>query len=117
MIRKLILLIGKDFTRQAETLTKLDKTYDVTLRLGMTSTTADDEGDKTVGSDTVPTFEAVQEALQTFSGNLMQTPPIYSAMKVDGVRAYKLARAGAPVEMKARPVTIYSNQLTARERI
>lgn len=109
----LVLLVGKDYTRRAGELTKLDKTYEVTMKLGETSTTADDEGIKTVDSDIVPTREAVAQSLQEFTGDILQTPPIYSAMKVGGQRAYKLARAGKPVEMEARPATIYSNELTS----
>lgn len=111
----LVLLVGKEYTRKATELTKLDKTYEVTMKLGETSTTADDEGEKTVVSTIVPTQEAVQEALDKLQGHIMQTPPVFSAMKIDGQRAYKLARAGKPVEMVARPVTIYKNELTSYE--
>ncbi len=111
----LVLLVGKEYTRKATELTKLDKTYEVTMCLGQTSTTADDEGEKTAVSDTIPTQEAILEALASFQGQLMQTPPIFSAMKVNGQRAYKLAREGKPVEMVARPVTIYKNELTSYE--
>jgi tRNA pseudouridine55 synthase len=109
----LILLIGKDYTRQAESLTKLDKTYEVTMKLGESSTTADDEGEKTVVSVTAPSKEAILEALDAFQGKIMQTPPIFSAMKINGQRAYKLAREGKAVELEARPVTIYKNELTS----
>src|SRR4051812_38073667 len=71
----LVLLIGKDYTRKAGELSKQDKTYEVTMRLGETSTTADDEGEKTVVSDTVPTSEAVLEALDALQGHIMQIPP------------------------------------------
>ena len=107
----LILLIGKEYTRRAGELTKLDKTYEVTMKLGVSSTTADDEGEKTAVSDIVPTVDAVVAALQKFSGDIMQVPPIFSAMKVNGQRAYKLAREGKAVEMEARPVTIHANVL------
>lgn len=108
----LVLLIGKDYTRKATELTKLDKTYEVTLKLGETSTTADDEGEKTPVSDTIPTKEAVLEALTAFTGQIMQTPPAFSAIKVDGKRAYDLAREGKEVKLQARPVTIYQLELT-----
>lgn len=107
----LVLLIGKEYTRRAGELSKLDKTYEVTMKLGETSTTADDEGEKTAVSDTGPSQEAVLEALGTFTGQIMQVPPAYSAMKVNGQRAYKLAREGKKVELEARPVTIYQNEL------
>ncbi len=111
----LVLLIGKQFTTQAPGLTKLDKTYEVTMKLGQTSTTGDDEGDKTAVSETVPTKTAVTEALKAFTGDIMQVPPAFSAMKINGQRAYKLAREGKTVELEARPVTIHSNELTSYE--
>jgi len=109
----LVLLIGKEYTRRAGELSKLDKTYEVTMKLGETSTTADEEGEKTAVSDTVPTEKAVLEALERLQGQIMQVPPAYSAMKINGQRAYKLAREGKAVELEARPVTIHSNVLTS----
>jgi len=111
----LVLLVGKEYTRKAMELTKLDKTYEVTLKLGETSTTGDDEGTKTAVSHTIPTGEAVLEALVTFTGEIMQTPPAFSAIKVDGKRAYDLAREGKEVKLQARPVTIYGLKLTKYE--
>jgi tRNA pseudouridine55 synthase len=108
----LVLLVGKEYTRRAEELTKLDKTYEVTMKLGETSTTADSEGEITHVSDTIPTRNAVLEALQQFTGNIMQVPPAFSAMKINGQRAYKLAREGKNVELEARTVTIYTSELT-----
>jgi tRNA pseudouridine55 synthase len=107
----LVLLVGKEYTRQATTLTKLDKTYEVTMKLGETSSTGDEEGQKTKTSDEVPTIQAVEAALRQFTGEVMQTPPIFSAIKVGGQRAYKLAREGKTVELEARPVQIYRNIL------
>ena len=108
----LVLVVGKEYTKRAGEFSKLDKTYEVTMKLGETSTTGDDEGEKEVISDTVPTKEAVDTALQQFTGQIMQIPPKFSAMKVNGQRAYKLARKGEVVELEARPVTITSNELT-----
>jgi tRNA pseudouridine55 synthase len=108
----LVLLVGKEYTRKATNLTKLDKTYEVTMRLGQTSTTADDEGEKTVVSDLRPNEAEITTALAQFTGEIMQTPPAFSAMKIGGQRAYKLARAGTAVELEARPVTIRKIQLT-----
>jgi tRNA pseudouridine55 synthase len=109
----LVILIGKDYTRRAPELTKLDKTYEVTMKLGFTSTTADSEGVITAVSDTTPHTKRVLEALQHFTGQIEQVPPIFSAIKVDGQRAYKLAREGKEVVLLARPVTIYSSELTS----
>lgn len=111
----LVLLIGKDYTRRAGEFSKLDKTYDVTMKLGETSSTGDEEGEKTAVSDTAPTEKAVLEVLEKLQGHIMQVPPAYSAMKVNGQRAYKLAREGKPVELEPRPVTIYASKLTSYE--
>jgi tRNA pseudouridine55 synthase len=104
----LVLVVGKEYTKRASEFSKLDKTYEVTMKLGEVSTTGDEEGEKTDVSATIPSDEAVLEALQRFTGDIMQVPPIFSAMKIDGQRAYKLARAGKEVELQARPVTIRS---------
>jgi len=111
----LVLLVGKEYTRKATELTKLDKTYEVTMCLGQTSTTGDEEGEKTAVSDTIPDEKAILAALDAFQGHLMQVPPAFSAMKINGQRAYKLAREGKEVALEARPVTIYKNSLTSYE--
>lgn len=108
----LIILVGKNYTRRAQDMMKQDKTYEVTMKLGQTSTTGDEEGKKTVVSTDQPTREAIEHALQKFTGEIMQTPPAFSAMKIDGKRAYELAREGKEVKLKARPVTIYSIEIT-----
>jgi tRNA pseudouridine55 synthase len=102
----LVLLIGKEYTRRAAEFSKLDKTYEVTLRLGQTSSTGDPEGDIEAVSDTIPTPEQLQEAVERFRGPIQQVPPAYSAIKVNGQRAYKLARAGKEVVIEPRTVTI-----------
>src|SRR5476649_2320405 len=86
----LILLIGKDYTKRAGEFSKLDKTYEVTMRLGQTSTTGDPEGEITPVSDNQPTKTELKTALEKFVGEIDQIPPAYSAIKIDGQRAYKL---------------------------
>lgn len=108
----LVLLIGKQYTVRATEMSKMDKTYEVTMKLGETSTTGDSEGEVTAVSDTAPEQKAVLGALQSLQGQIQQVPPAYSAIKVNGQRAYNLARQGKKVELEAREVTIYSNQLT-----
>jgi len=103
----LVVIVVGSYCKRAQEFSKLDKIYEVTMKLGETSTTGDDEGEKTKASDDEPTREAVDTALKLLTGDIMQKPPIYSAIKVDGQRAYKLARAGKPVELEARPVKIY----------
>lgn len=107
----MLLVIGK-YTKKADEFSKMDKTYEAEVTLGATSTTADREGELTETSDKQPTNEQIKEVLKTFVGKISQTPPIYSAIKIDGQRAYKLARAGQAPEMKSRRTTIYSLELT-----
>jgi tRNA pseudouridine55 synthase len=106
----LVLMVGK-YTKRVPELTKVDKTYEVTMTLGITSTTGDGEGEKTPVSNKIPDQTELVKVLASFTGGQMQTPPIYSAIKVDGQRAYKLAREGKEVKIEPRPVTIYEMEL------
>lgn len=107
----LVLLLGK-YTTHAMSLTKLDKTYEVVMCLGQTSTTGDEEGEKTSVSDVQPTEVEIKNVLKTFVGDTMQTPPAFSAIKINGQRAYKLAREGKTPELAARPIHIESLNVT-----
>ena len=102
----LVLLIGKDYTKRAGEFSKLDKTYEVTMRLGQTSTTGDPEGEISPISDEKPTETELKVALKKFVGVIDQVPPAYSAIKINGQRAYKLARAGQEVIIESRKVTV-----------
>lgn len=82
------------------------KAYKFTLRWGRSTTTLDAEGEVTGESDVRPDRDAIEAALGQFIGEIDQVPPQYSAIKVDGERAYDLARAGEEVELSARPVRI-----------
>ncbi len=82
------------------------KTYRFTIRWGESTTTQDAEGDVVATSDVRPAREAIEAALPQFMGDIQQVPPKFSAIKVDGERAYDLARAGEEVELSARPVRI-----------
>ena len=102
----LVLLIGKG-TKRANEFLKLDKKYIATVRLGATSTTGDPEGEVTVVRDVrVPSRVDVEKAVEKFVGETEQKVPSYSAVKINGERAYKLARAGKEVEMPTRKVRI-----------
>lgn len=103
----LMLIVIGAHTKKAERLTKKDKTYVTTLHLGSVSTTADDEGEKTVVSDIIPSVEDVKSVLGSFVGEISQTPPSFSAIKIDGRRAYDLARKGKEFTMPSRTVTIH----------
>ena len=107
----LVLLLGK-YTTHAMSLTKLDKTYEVVMCLGQISTTGDEEGEKTSVSDVQPTEADIKNVLKTFVGDTMQTPPAFSAIKINGQRAYKLAREGKAPELAARPIHIESLNVT-----
>jgi tRNA pseudouridine55 synthase len=110
----LVLMLGK-YTKKVPEYTKMDKTYDVVMRLGQTSTTGDEEGEKTLTSNLVPTKEELHIAMARFEGDIMQTPPAFSAIKVNGQRAYKLARDGKAPEMQPRPAHIERIILTKYE--
>lgn len=110
----LVLLTGK-MTKRAMELTKLDKIYEAEMVLGAVSTTGDPEGEmtpcETKGCEKEITRVGLEEALAGFVGEIEQVPPAFSAIKVNGQRAYKLARAGKAVEMPKRKVKIYDIQL------
>jgi tRNA pseudouridine55 synthase len=102
----LVITVGS-YCKRAQEFSKLDKTYEVTMKLGETSTTGDEEGNKIKINDRKPGLDELKSVVSSFVGEIMQTPPIYSAIKVDGQRAYKLARAGKEVKLEPRKVTIY----------
>lgn len=106
----LILCVGKE-CKNAGTYMKHDKVYEATFHLGQESTTGDPEGQLTTISDKVPTKLEVEQALVQFTGEILQRPPIFSALKIDGVRAYKLARDGKEVEIPERSTTVHSLEL------
>ena len=94
----LILLSGK-MTKKSNDFLKKDKTYEATLKLGHTSTTGDPEGEITPRSELQPELDIIQSTLQSFIGEIEQTPPAFSAIKINGQRAYKLARKGEEVKI------------------
>ncbi|MBJ7253506.1 MAG: tRNA pseudouridine(55) synthase TruB [Sphingomonadaceae bacterium] len=83
------------------------KTYDFTISFGTQTSGLDAEGEIVATSDQRPTLAQVEAALAQFIGPIAQIPPAYSAIKIDGKRAYDLARAGAVVAMKSRNVTVH----------
>lgn len=107
----LLLLVGKA-TKSCEQLMGQRKGYEATVRLGARSATDDIEGPiEAVAVAQPPQVEAVRAACARFVGTIEQRPPAFSAMKVGGQRAYKLARQGEAVEMKPRTVIVYSIEL------
>ena len=89
------------------------KTYRFVIEWGASTTTQDREGEVVARSGVRPAPEQVATALTTFVGDIDQVPPVFSAVKVDGARAYDLARDGQTVELKSRPVTIHQASVTA----
>lgn len=110
----MLIVTGKE-CRNAMSYSKLDKEYEAVIRLGQTSSTGDPEGELTDVSTDVPSKEAIEAALEPFKGEITQTPPIYSAIKINGRRAYDLARKGEAVEIPTRQVTVYSLELISYE--
>lgn len=132
----LILLSGK-MTKKSGEFLKLDKVYEATLKLGYTSTTGDPEGEiteydstwagdgagrtpdarsrkaSTVGEAATagPAQSIIVSTLNSFIGKIRQTPPKFSAIKINGQRAYKLARKGADFEIPSREIEIYSIEI------
>lgn len=102
----MILVLGR-YTKRASEFSKLDKTYEAQLTLGSVSTTGDKEGEMSVSSKVCPKEDQVIEVINEFIGDIYQTPPAHSAIKIDGQRAYKLARQGKSVKIEPRKITIY----------
>ena len=106
-----MLLLGRA-TRLSRYVTGLDKTYTATARFGAVSDTLDAEGGITPLDTPIPDEVAIRSALPRFTGDLLQTPPMASALKREGVRLYDLHRRGVSVEREPRPVRIHAFTIT-----
>jgi tRNA pseudouridine55 synthase len=93
-------------TKTVPYITDAMKAYEFTVRLGEATNTDDAEGEVIATSDARPTDDQIKAALTGFLGEIMQVPPKFSAVKIDGQRAYKLAREGEEVEIAARPLWV-----------
>ncbi len=113
-----VLVVGVEkATRLLGYLTLTEKEYAATIRLGQSTSTDDAEGEITGGAPaTGVSAETLSTAVAGLVGEIEQVPPAVSAIKVDGQRAYRLTRAGAAPELKARPVTVYEFTVTAVRR-
>lgn len=102
-------------TKVSQFLLDSDKKYRATIRLGVKTDTGDAEGQviETAADGVVSAIDSrsVRKQLETFRGDIMQMPPMYSALKVNGVPLYKLARSGQEVERQARAITVYGIEL------
>jgi len=103
----LIVLVG-NAVKASEYLMSGNKSYVAGLRLGMTSDTEDISGNITICADTLPKKEEVIAACEKFVGNIMQIPPMYSAIKIGGKKLVDLARNGETVEREPREISVYS---------
>ena len=108
----LLILLANKATKLSNQFLKLDKWYEATICLGKTSTTGDPEGEITDQHvEVIPTFEEVKTVVSKFVGKIMQTVPVFSAVKINGQRAYQLARRGEEVSMPTRQVEIYTIEI------
>ena len=103
-------LIG-NATKAQDIIPNHDKSYVADFRLGYSSDTLDVWGEVKKEGDTHITFDEIKTVAENFVGDIMQTPPMYSAVQKDGVRLYELARKGIEIEREARPITIYSLEI------
>jgi tRNA pseudouridine55 synthase len=138
----LLILLAGQATKRSDEFLKLDKVYEATLRFGYTSTTGDPEGEISATANprgrslsqaqtspralargclaattSAPSLAQIRAILPQFTGPITQVPPAFSAIKINGQRAYKLARAGRPVTIPPRTVTIYQLELLAPDRL
>lgn len=111
----LILLLGRG-TKLSEKLMSSDKVYEGSIKFGETTDSYDADGELVASLPVMPmTLEEINAAADTFVGDIMQTPPMVSAVKQGGVPLYKLARKGIEVERKARLIHIYTYRFTRYE--
>ena len=102
----LVVLVGRA-AKAAEYLSVKSKSYRAVMRLGLTTDTEDTTGKTLTVSGDIPSPERVIEMADSFAGEILQTPPMYSALKVNGQKLCDLARKGIEIEREARPVTIH----------
>ena len=110
----LVVLIGRA-AKASEYLSHDAKHYRATIRLGLTTDTEDTTGTVLKTSENIPTNEKLQAILPCFRGEILQTPPMYSALKVDGQKLVDLARKGETVAREARKIEIFSLEATPTE--
>lgn len=110
----LVVLVGRA-AKACEYISSDRKTYRATLRLGLTTDTEDVTGEVLTRSENIPNAEAVKAVCREFVGELKQTPPMYSALKVNGQKLYDLARQGVVIEREARDITVFALECEATE--
>ena len=109
----LVVLVGRA-VKLSPWFSSCDKYYSAGIRFGLETASLDPEGEVTAEAP-VPDRETVEKALAKFRGDILQAPPAYSAIHINGVRSHELARSGVPVEPEKRPVTVYELELVSWE--
>ncbi|MCE2983990.1 MAG: tRNA pseudouridine(55) synthase TruB [Parachlamydia sp.] len=102
----MVMLIGREYTRLSDQFLNCEKEYEARLNLGQATDTFDCEGKVTFQSATIHSLEQVENVISSFQGDILQTPPMYSAKKKDGKKLYELARQGIEVEREAVKVHV-----------
>lgn len=103
----LVVGIGREATKKLSEVLKKEKEYLATIRFGEESTTDDSEGEKRkIKVKTVPKLEDVKKVVANFEGEILQRPPVFSAVKIKGMRAYRSARQGKEVKLELRKVVV-----------
>ena len=101
-------------TKTVPFVTDAQKAYEFTVKFGASTNTDDAEGEVIAMSDARPTDAEIEAELPAFVGDIMQVPPQFSAVKIDGQRAYAMARAGEEVDIAARPLHVARLEMVAR---
>ncbi len=102
----MVMLVGKEYTKKSDQFLNSDKEYITTLRLGLSTDSFDTEGQIQEKSDLIPTLEQITTCLETFQGDILQIPPMYSAKKIGGKKLYELARKGISIERPPSKVNV-----------
>lgn len=102
----MVMLIGREFTRQSDSFLSSDKSYRATLTLGIATDSYDLDGQVMAQSGFVPTLRQVEETFSSFQGEIQQIPPMFSAKKIEGKKLYDLARKGVTIERQSVKVRL-----------
>ncbi|MCH9617391.1 MAG: tRNA pseudouridine synthase B [Chlamydiia bacterium] len=108
----MVYLVGKKYTKTADTYLLQDKEYEAVVRLGEERDSYDIDGTITATSDIIPSLEEIEQAIPSFNGVIDQIPPMFSAKKVNGKKLYELARNGEEIVRKPKRVTMQTEILS-----
>lgn len=107
----MVMLIGKQYTKLSDRFLGADKEYIATVRLGIETDSYDCDGNVTSENSTIPLIVDIEKALLNFQGEILQTPPMFSAKKINGQKLYDLARKGITIEREPVPVKLTTHLL------